>query len=209
MHLPDNVLSTPVLAGTWALAAGGLAVSLRRLTQEQIPQTGIFSALFFVVTLVAIPLPLGSVHLLLNGLLGVVLGWGAVPAILGALLLQAIQFGHGGYSSLGANTVVMALPALLAGAAFRRSLAPGATPRAAFLRAAVAAGAAVLLSCLLQAGCLALSDRAFLPLAGALLLGHLPVLALDGLVTGWTVAFLQRVRPELLRLTPQENAHAG
>ena len=56
-----------------------------------------------------------SAHLLLNGLIGVVLGRRAVLAILVGLTLQAILFGHGGFLTLGVNTCVMALPALAVG----------------------------------------------------------------------------------------------
>ena len=39
--------------------------------------------------------------LVLNGLMGLMLGWAALPAVFTALLLQAVFFGHGGYTTLG------------------------------------------------------------------------------------------------------------
>jgi ABC-type Co2+ transport system permease subunit len=52
--------------------------------------------------------------LLLNGLVGVVLGRRAALAIPVGLFLQAALIGHGGFSTLGVNSCVMVLPALLA-----------------------------------------------------------------------------------------------
>jgi cobalt/nickel transport system permease protein len=66
-----------------------------------------------VSSLVSVPVGPGSVHLLLNGLMGLLLGWAAVPAILVALILQAVFFGFGGILVLGvALTGVMVALAL-------------------------------------------------------------------------------------------------
>jgi len=199
MHLPDGVLSNPVAATTWVLATGGVVVGLRRLDCERIPRAGVLGAVFFVSTLIAIPFPPASVHLLLSGLMGMVLGWAAFPAILLALALQAIQFGHGGISSLGANTLVMAVPAVLCGGVFARGMR---SPQRAALQAFLAGAGAVVLACLLQALLLCLTDRGFLAPALALLAAHVPVIILDGLVTAWVIAFLHRVRPEMLAPMP-------
>jgi cobalt/nickel transport system permease protein len=56
-----------------------------------------------------------SVHLLLNGLVGVILGKRACVAIPVAIVLQAVLLGHGGFQTLGVNAVVITLPALFAG----------------------------------------------------------------------------------------------
>src|SRR5205823_3097161 len=58
--------------------------------------------------------PPTSVHLLLNGLVGVILGRRAALAIPVGLFLQAALLGHGGFTSLGINSLTMVLPALLA-----------------------------------------------------------------------------------------------
>ena len=54
-----------------------------------------------------------SAHLVLNGLLGALLGFVAFPAITVALLLQALLFQYGGILVLGVNTATMALPPIL------------------------------------------------------------------------------------------------
>ena len=101
-HIPDGVLTAPVLiAGTLA-SAGLVAVALRRLDYDRLPQAAVLAAGFFVSSLIQVPFGVTSVHLLLNGLMGLLLGWTAVPALLVALTLQTVFFGYGGALVLGA-----------------------------------------------------------------------------------------------------------
>jgi cobalt/nickel transport system permease protein len=202
-HIPDGVLSAPVLV-TGAIASGALlALALRRLAFEQIPQAAVLSAAFFVCSLISIPLGPASVHLLLNGLMGLLLGWTAVPAVLIALVLQAAFFGHGGILALGVNTLNLALPALACALALRPLLTPA---RPAFWVGAAAGAAGVVLTALLAALSLALSGEPFVPAARVLLLACLPLALVEALIAGTVVRFLQRVEPRLLRR--EEPVHA-
>ncbi|MDR2696143.1 MAG: energy-coupling factor ABC transporter permease, partial [Deltaproteobacteria bacterium] len=79
MHISEGVLATPVLAGGAVLAAAGLAVGLKRLRPEQAASSAMVAAIFFLASLVHVPLGPTNAHLTLNGLVGLVLGWGAVP----------------------------------------------------------------------------------------------------------------------------------
>ncbi len=90
-HIPDGVVSNPVLVVGAVVAAGALAVALKRLDPERIPATALLSATFFIVSMVPVPLGVTTIHLLLTGLMGIMLGWTAVPAILIALMLQALR----------------------------------------------------------------------------------------------------------------------
>jgi cobalt/nickel transport system permease protein len=204
-HIPDGVLSAPVLATGALISAGLLAAALRRLDYERIPQAAVLSAAFFVSSLIQIPLGPASVHLLLNGLMGLVLGWTAVPALLVALVLQAAFFGFGGVVVLGVNTLNLALPALVCGLVLR-PLMRRVAPRSLFWLGAAAGGLGVLLTAALVATSLVLSGEAFLPAARVLVLAYLPLAMVEGLVTGTVVAFLQRVDPGLL--LPEEGARA-
>ena len=112
MHISEGVLSGPVLVSGIVLAAGGTAVGLKKLDYDRIPQAGILAAAFFVASLIHVPIGPSNVHLVLNGIVGLLLGWGAFPAILVALILQAIFFQYGGITTLGVNTVIMAVPAV-------------------------------------------------------------------------------------------------
>jgi cobalt/nickel transport system permease protein len=102
-HIPDGVATIPVLAAGAAITVGGLAWGLRALSPERMPRVAVLSAVFFVASLIHLPVGPASVHLILNGLMGAVLGAAAFPAIVVALLLQAVLFGFGGLAVLGVN----------------------------------------------------------------------------------------------------------
>jgi cobalt/nickel transport system permease protein len=113
VHIPDNLLSEWWVAGGFVLAGGLALFGAWRIRDEEIPQVGVLTATFFVASLIHVPLGVSSVHLLFNGLLGVVLGRRAALAIPVGVSLQAILFQHGGYTTIGINSCVMTLPALL------------------------------------------------------------------------------------------------
>lgn len=120
VHMPDNLVTLPWWAGGWALAALLIVWSAWGLEDQDIPRVALLSAVFFITTLVHIPIPGGpKAHLLLNGLTGVILGRRAILAIAPGLFLQAVLFGHGGFLSLGLNLCVIGIPALIAGGIFR------------------------------------------------------------------------------------------
>lgn len=198
VHIPDGVLSAPLLTAGAVLAASALAISLRRLDYDRIPQAAVLAATFFVASLISVPVGPSSVHLLLNGLMGLILGWAAVPAIIVALFLQAVFFGFGGLLVLGVNSVNMALPALLCAALIGPAL-QRARGRTVWLLGAAAGALAVATTGALVSLSLALSTTAFEPVAKVVLITYLPLLLVEAAVTGAAVAFLHRVAPELLR----------
>jgi cobalt/nickel transport system permease protein len=118
VHISDGVLSEPVWAAGWIAAFALVAVSTWRVRDDEIPRIGVLTAAFFVASQIHLPLGGASVHLLLNGLLGVVLGRRAPLALAVGLLLQALLFGHGGVTTLGVNVTVYSIPALIAGLVF-------------------------------------------------------------------------------------------
>ncbi len=198
MHISEGVLTAPVLAGGALLTALGTAVGLKKLDYDHIMTVSLLSAAFFVASLIHVPVGPASVHLLLGGLLGLILGWGAFPAIVVALLLQAVFFQYGGLVVLGVNGLNIAGPAVLCGLL----LAPGLRgSKKAQLTAGFLAGfCSMFLSALLMAGALFLSDQGFLSAAGLLLASHLPVMLIEGIITMFVVGFLVRVQPEILSL---------
>lgn len=76
------------------------------------PKISLFSGAFFVASLINIPIGPTSVHPLLGGLLGLILGKHAPLAVLVGLILQVLLFQHGGISTFGANMLLMSLPAI-------------------------------------------------------------------------------------------------
>ncbi|MGL1861285.1 MAG: cobalt transporter CbiM [Pseudodesulfovibrio sp.] len=200
MHISEGVLAGPVLLGGAALAIAGTSIGLKKIDYDQIMTVAILSAAFFIASLVHVPIGPANAHLILSGLLGVILGWAAFPSILVALVLQAVLFQFGGLTVLGLNTFTMAAPAVLCFYLFRPLLTKGNGSRFA---AAFACGfIAMLLSAVLTAGALALSGEAFESAARVLLLAHLPVMVIEGIITGFAYTFLAKVKPEALAVSP-------
>jgi ABC-type Co2+ transport system permease subunit len=119
VHISDGVLTWPWLAGGFVVAAALLGLSAWRLRDDEIPRVAILTAAFFVSSIIRIPVPPTTIHLLLTGLVGVVLGFRAALAIFIGLVLQLLLLEHGGRWTLGINTCVMTLPALVAFLLFR------------------------------------------------------------------------------------------
>jgi cobalt/nickel transport system permease protein len=202
MHIWEGTLSaTPqgqaVLVVGAAAAALGTAVGLRQMDDARVPQVGVLSATFFVVSLIEVPLPPSSVHLMLTGLMGLVLGWAAFPALLIALLLQALFFSFGGLTTLGLNTVVMATPAVACYYLFRRPVRSN-RPFVVFWGGFAAGAGAIVLSALLLLAALVLGGKEFINVARLVVGVHLFIAPIEGLITGSVVVLLRKVRPEVL-----------
>ena len=195
MHIVDGALADSVVIGGGLLAFLGVAYGLRQLDSERIPQVGILSATFFIASLIHIPLGPASVHLILNGLLGITLGWAAFPALLVALLLQAVFFGFGGFVVLGVNVLNIALPAVIVWWVCRRFM-HSEKPMTAAIWGAIGGGLSIALTAIMVAGSLALSGDAFWPAAQLVLVSHLPVVVVEALLTGAAVLLIRKVRPD-------------
>lgn len=199
MHISEGVLSPSVLAGGAALAAAGTAVGLKKLDYDRIPQVAVLTAAFFVASLVHVPIGPASVHLTLNGLMGIFLGWVAFPAILVGLILQAVLFQHGGLTTLGVNTLIMAFPAIVCFYTFRspiRSQRPVFSMGASFM----CGFGAILLSGLTLALALIFAGEHFTAVAKVAVVAYLPIMVIEGMIAMLCVRFLKRVKPEILEV---------
>jgi len=197
MHISEGVLSAPVLITGAALAAAGVAVGLKKMDSDKIPQVAVLSSAFFVASLIHVPIGPSSVHLILNGINGLLLGWMCFPSILVALALQAILFQFGGITVLGVNTVTMALPGVISFYLFHRFV--NQQRRLLPLAAAFTCGfLSVLFSGILVAIALVFTQESFMSVAKLIVVAHLPIMIIEGIITLFCVAFLHRVKPELL-----------
>jgi cobalt/nickel transport system permease protein len=197
MHISEGVVSGPVLISGACLAAVGTALGLRKLDYDRVAHAGMLAAAFFVASLIRIPLGPSSIHLILNGIVGLLLGWGAFPAIFVALTLQAVFFQFGGITTLGVNTLIMALPAVLSYFLFRHWTLRGSESS---LTGAFGCGSSsVLLSAIALGLALIFTEEEFLEVSAMLVVAHLPVMIIEGTITAFCVAFLKKVQPALLR----------
>jgi len=199
MHIAEGMLPLPVLVAGGALAAAGTYIGLRRLEPERIPAAGLVSAFLFVASLIHVPLPATSVHLVLNGLAGILFGWAVFPMFLVVLFLQAILFSFGGLTTLGVNTANMALPGVVCYMLLRRAVAAGG--RAGAVAAFAAGSVSILLAAAMTGLCLLAIGKEF---AAVGFLAHVPVMVTEGLICVFVTAFLRKVRPELLGAGPGE-----
>jgi len=216
MHIPDGYLSPQTyvpafaaMAGMWAWASKRVGDSLRL---RQVPLLALGAAFSFVIMMFNVPmfLPGGTTgHAVGAVLIAILLGpWAAVIAVSLALILQALTFGDGGITAIGANCLTMAVVMPFAGWGVYRLLAG----RAPSIRRQVIAGAA--------GGYVGLNAGA---LATAVLLGIQPLIAhgynpfglkvavpvmagehlllfgfVEAVVTGLVLAYVTRTDPSLL-----------
>ena len=114
MHIPDGYLG-PVTCGVfyavmlpvWTLAS---KIVKQTLKAKQVPMLAIGAAFSFVVMMFNVPIPGGSTGHAVGGVLvAILLGpWAACIAITVALVVQALLFGDGGITAIGANCFNMA-----------------------------------------------------------------------------------------------------
>jgi len=197
MHISDGILSTPVSIGGYAIAIGISALSARKMQMDEVPKVSVVTAVFFVASLIHIPIGPTSVHLILNGLAGVILGWSAFISIFFGLILQSLLLQHGGITAIGVNACIMGLPAFAAYGIFKvRLLTRFRHKEAAF--GAIAGAAAVLMAAILLALALITAGEEFISIAKLAVLAHIPVIIVEGIIVGFCAAFLARVKPEIL-----------
>src|SRR5437016_14248799 len=115
MHIPDGYLSPSTCAGLYAVSAPFWYVALNRVKRvlhtRMVPLLSVFAAFSFVIMMFNLPLPGGTTgHAVGMGAAAVILGpWASIVAISIALTIQAVFFGDGGITAIGANCFNMAI----------------------------------------------------------------------------------------------------
>jgi cobalt/nickel transport system permease protein len=196
MHISEGVLPVSVLLSGAAIAVTGTAIGLRQLDYDRIPQAGVLAASFFVASLIHVPLGVSSVHLILNGLVGMILGWGAFPVIMIALILQAVFFQFGGFTTLGVNTAIMAVPAVAVSFIFHPFKLK--TTATVSIISFLCGFLSVLFAVLMMGFSLFLIGESFLEVASFVVIAHLPVMFIEGIISVFCIRFLMKVQPSLL-----------
>jgi len=200
MHISEGVMTPEILIVGAVFAIAGTAVGLKKTEHKDIPSMGILTGAFFVASLVHIPLGPFSAHLVLNGLLGLLLGWKAFPSIMTGIILQALLFQFGGLTTIGLNTLNMALPAVACFYLFRRWVRVDSPPRS-FMTAAFFCGFfSIFFSAILIGLSLSMAGKEFIPAAKIAVAAHLPIMIIEGAITSACAMFLRKTAPELLTL---------
>ncbi len=222
MHIPDGYLSPSTCATLYVLAASGWYAALRRikrvLTTRAIPLISVFAAFSFVVMMFNLPLPGGTTgHAVGIAVAAIVLGpWGSILAISIALAIQALFFGDGGITTLGANCLNMAIIGSFVAYAVYRAIAANSEllSRRRVLAAAIAGYCAINVSAFVTALEFGIQPVLFHDTSGtplyapyslaiaipAMMLGHLTFAGLaEAAISAGMVAFLQKTNAGLLR----------
>ena len=211
MHVPDGILPPSVCLTTYAITGGVTWFSLSKINkesnpQQQIPKAALLTSAFFVASLIHLPIPPFSIHLVLNGLMGVILGFYAFPAILVGLLFQAVFFQHGGLSTLGVNAIIMGIPALFAHQiwSFRQLRffnKPPVRLIISFLAGSISLFISALIFVLITINTIApdLDVKAEQTAILFALIGYGIQAVIEGFLTVMLVSFLARVKPEILK----------
>ena len=204
VHISDGVLAPWLLVSGWVITAAILAYALSKMKIEDVPKLSVITAAVFVASLIHLQLGPTSVHFILNGFAGVMLGVLAYPCIFIALTMQFFLFQHGGLTTIGINTVNIGVPALVAYLIFRTGTGLGSkakmgdTKYRGVLFGAIAGGLAVVLSLVFVAVELIQTGEQFLETAVLVVSTHIPIIAVEAIFTGLIVGFFATVEPGLL-----------
>jgi len=227
MHIPDGYLGPATSGAFYAVMVPLWVVASRRvkktLKARQVPLLAIGAAFSFVIMMFNVPAPGGSTGHAVGGVLvAILLGpWAATIAITVSLVIQALLFGDGGVTAIGANCFNMAAVMPFAGYLIYRAIAGAAGPASG--RRVIAAGIAGYVGinvAALAAGvefglqphlCHTATGKALycpygLRVAVPVMAGeHLLVFGwIEAIVTALVIKYLQRHAPELL----DENARS-
>ena len=129
MHIPDGYLGPPTFLASYAACIPLWGLAARKvkagLAARRTPLLAISAAFTFVVMMFNVPLPGATTGHAVGGvLIAIAVGpWGAALAISIALAIQALLFGDGGITAIGANCLNIAFVMPFAGYAVYRCLA--------------------------------------------------------------------------------------
>jgi cobalt/nickel transport system permease protein len=110
LHIPDTVIGPLtyiplyiIMIFIWAYAGYRLKKTLR---SKQVPMLALLAAFAFIIQMFNLPVVVGtSGHATGGAIMGIILGpWAAVIAMTVTLIIQALLFGDGGLTTLGANS---------------------------------------------------------------------------------------------------------
>ena len=188
MHISEGVLSVGVIATSSIVLTPLIINSVRKLHSDDVSKVALLSALFFVISTIHLPIGVTSVHFMMLGVIGIMLGWHSFTALLIALLLQAMLIGFGGISSLSVNTLNTGVGALTGFYLFKLLKDRLPTAVVSFLIGFIP----ILVASVGIAVALLFSSDDFLIVAQTALLAHLPLAFVEGIMMVFLFKTLQK-----------------
>jgi len=221
MHIPDGYLSPATCAVTYAVAiplwVRAVALMRRKFDEGSLSLLAILSAFSFIIMMFNVPVPGGTTAHATGGvLMAILLGpWAAFIGESIALAVQAIFFGDGGITALGANCFNMGFVLTFIGYFLYRIISRGSSLslRRRWIAAAIGAYIGINSAAFMVAMELGIQPYFFHTEAGtplycpyglnqtipAMVIVHLFVGFIEAAITAAVVAFLGRYHPEMLR----------
>ena len=156
MHIPDGYLSPQTYLPLFGVFIGAIAVAVKKVKKEvparNIPYLGMAAAFSFIIMMFNLPVPGGSSgHAVGSALIAILFGpWAAMISVSVALVIQALIFGDGGITAIGANCFNMAVfMPLIAWFIFRLICGKSRAPRRIVVAAFFAGYLSLVLSAIL------------------------------------------------------------
>jgi cobalt/nickel transport system permease protein len=115
MHIPDGYLSPQTYVPLFGMFVSFAAVAVKKikkhLSARNIPYLGMAAAFSFIIMMFNLPVPGGTTgHAVGSAVIAILFGpWAAIIAVSVALIIQALIFGDGGITAIGANCFNMAV----------------------------------------------------------------------------------------------------
>lgn len=115
MHIPDGYLSPQTYIPLFGVFVASAALAVKKVKEEvsarDIPYLGMAAAFSFIIMMFNLPIPGGTTgHAVGSAVIAILLGpWAAMISVSVALIIQALVFGDGGITSIGANCFNMAI----------------------------------------------------------------------------------------------------
>jgi cobalt/nickel transport system permease protein len=212
MHIPDGFLSPSVFVAGFVVTIIFWAISFKKikLTDRQVPIMGLLTALFFAAMMMNYPIVGGTTaHLLGGASLGLILGpFAGCISVTIILVLQALLFGDGGLTALGANVLNMGVIGVFVPCALfllMNKFVKGAG-KALYVLIFVSAFVGDVLAAIAAGTELGLSQPIFqygLSVAvPAMAINHSIIGAAEGIVTMVLIGTLLKLRPDVLQQSP-------
>jgi cobalt/nickel transport system permease protein len=220
MHIPDGYISPETAVVMYGAAAPFWYLAGRKIKRlmsgQTVPLLAIFSAFSFTIMMFNIPIPGGTTaHAVGGTLAAIILGpWAAIITVSVALVIQALFFGDGGITAIGANCFNMAIVLPMIGYASYWLISRRSEPlsRRRLVAAGIGSYIGINLSALLVGTELGIQPifwssggkalYAPYPLSQAIpamMLAHLTLAgAAEVIATVFVLAYVQRTHPELL-----------
>lgn len=221
MHIPDGYLGPITYSGLWATMTAiwfyaGRKVR-QRLKTSSVQSFALSSAFSFIIMMFNVPIPGGTTgHATAATLIAILIGpWSATIAVSIALIMQALLFGDGGITAIGANCFNIAFAGAISGYIIYRAIAgSSASLKRRLISSSIASYIGINLSALLTAIELGIQPILHISPDGrplyspfplsitlpAIMLEHITIFGfIEALVTAGVLAYLLKAHPELVR----------